>query len=224
MDLVIFDIDGTLIHTHDEEARCFETALRDVSGISNISKDLCSYTHVTDKGIINELFNHHFQREATLEEHQAIEDAFITLFEKNLSHIPPKPIPGVRGIFNELSEDKDIALAIATGCYFRSALLKFKHANLPFRQWLISSSNDSAIRVNILKNAFEKAKKMYEVNEFETITYIGDGPWDIDAVNQLDWNFIGISSNFSEEYLRKRGANRIIQDYACSDTFFSHLK
>jgi phosphoglycolate phosphatase-like HAD superfamily hydrolase len=224
MDLVIFDIDGTLIHSHKDEVHCFESALKTIMGITNISRDLNSYEHITDRGIVNEIIFRACQRSATDEEQSAIENEFISLFEKHLALNPPTPIPGVRGLFNELSEERDIALAIATGCYFRSASLKFTHANLPFHHLPISTSNDSAIRTDILQNAYFKAKRSYDVKDFDTITYIGDGPWDLQAVRKLDWNFIGISSNFSEAHLRELGAERIIKDYSCSDTFFSHLK
>lgn len=224
MDLVIFDIDGTLIHSHREEFDCFEEALKRTMGISKISKDLRDYEHVTDRGIVNEIVYRAFNRPATEEEQSAIEESFIMLFQENLSSNPPTPIPGVRGLFNELAEDKDLALAIATGCYFRSAVLKFTHANLPFHHLPISSSNDSTIRTNIMQTAHQRAQKTYGIEDFDSITYIGDGPWDIAAVKKLNWNFIGISSNFSEEHLRALGAQRIIKDYSCSNTFFSHLK
>lgn len=224
MYLVIFDIDGTLIHSYREEFDCFEEALKRTLGITNISKDLSDYEHTTARGMINEIVYRAFKRYATEEEQCAIEDLFITLFKENLSHTPPVPIPGVRGLFNELTEDKDIALAIATGCYSRSASLKFTHANLPFHHLPIGSTNDSIIRTDIMQTAYQRAQKTYDVESFDSITYIGDGPWDIAAVKELNWNFIGISSNFSEEHLRNLGAQRIIKDYSCSNTFFSHLK
>lgn len=224
MHLVIFDIDGTLIHSHREEFDCFEEALKKTLGITNISKDLSDYEHKTASGMINEIIYRHLKRSATEEEQCAIEDIFITLYKEKLSHTPPIPIPGVRSLFNELTEDKDIALAIATGCYSRSASLKFTHANLPFHHLPIGSANDSIIRTHIMQTAYRRAQEIYEVTSFDSTTYIGDGPWDIAAVKELNWNFIGISTNFSEEYLRNLGAQRIIKDYSCSNTFFSHLK
>lgn len=223
MHLVIFDIDGTLIHSYNKEADCFEQALKKVMGISDISKDLATYEHVSDHGIANECVQRALGRLPTAHELDSIEDEFIHLFEQTLSHTPPTPIPGVRGLFDELAQEENVALAIATGCYLRSAQLKFTHANLPFHHLPIGTSNDSAVRTDFMRTAHKRARDTYNIAEFDTITYIGDGPWDIRAVQKLRWDFIGIASNYSEDHLKTLGAKRVVKDYACTNTFFDHL-
>lgn len=223
MHLVIFDIDGTLIHSHKNEADCFERALTKIMGVSNVSKDLETYEHVSDHGILNECIYRALGRLPTASELDKIEEEFIHQFTQVLAHVPPTPIPGVRSLFNELAEEEDVALAIATGCYLRSARLKFTHSNLPFHHLPIGTSNDSAIRTNIMQTAHHRARDTYNITEFDSVTYIGDGPWDVRAVQALQWNFIGIASNYSEERLKTLGAKHVIKDYACTDSFFHHL-
>jgi phosphoglycolate phosphatase-like HAD superfamily hydrolase len=41
--------------------------------------------------------------------------------------------------------------------------------------------------------AYERARDFYGVNEFETITYVGDGLWDFKASQKMRYHFIGIA-------------------------------
>ena len=223
MDLVIFDIDGTLIHSYQKEADCYEEALKNVMGISHIDKDLSLYQHVSDHGIANEIIMRACQRPATDDEQFAIENEFIRLFKESLAKTPLTRIPGVQALLSHLTQEPTIALAIATGCYHRSALLKFEHAELPLKHLPIGSSNDSPIRTNIMQAAHAKAKSAYGIEQFDSITYIGDGPWDVRAVKELQWDFIGIASNYSHDTLTQLGAQNVVQDYSCLKTFCDYL-
>jgi phosphoglycolate phosphatase-like HAD superfamily hydrolase len=223
MKLLIFDIDGTLIQTHEEEANCFIQAFSDVTGISHIDKDLRSYQHVTDSGIAQECIFNHFQRDATFDELEQIEERFITLFAKTLAKQPPHPIAGVHGLFEKLANEPEICLAIATGSYYRSAMIKFHYSSLYLHHLPISSCNDHYSRTEIMRIAKSKAQDFYGVGDFDSITYVGDGPWDIEAVNALTWQFIGVASNYSKKNLLDWGAQTVITDYLEQNNSFVEL-
>ncbi len=214
MHLVIFDIDGTLIHSHEKEAECFIQAYTQVMGSNNVDKDLTNYQHVTDTGIATECISKLFQRSASEQELMAIEEQFLTLFDKSLTLNPPLPIQGVHSLFEELTKEQDMVLAIATGSYYRSALLKLQHANLPLSHLPLSSCDDHIARIEIMRIAEAKARTFYDVKDFTSITYVGDGPWDIKAVKALDWQFIGIASNYPKETLEEWGARSVVKDYS----------
>ncbi len=223
MDLVIFDIDGTLIHSHKEEVDCFIKAYTQVMGKSDIDTDLTKYEHVTDTGITQECIFRHFQRQASSDEHLAIEEAFLNLFGSSLTLNPPKVIPGVHDLFEQLFGEKNICLAIATGSYYRSALLKLKHANLSLSNLPLSSCADHMARIEIMKTAKRKAHDAYQVEDFRTITYVGDGPWDIKASQALAWNFIGIASNYTQAQLAAWGAKKVLNDYLTGQPFSAFI-
>ena len=56
--LVLFDIDGTLIHTQSAGVRAFFSALRSEFGIANPSENV-SFAGRTDKSLVREFFNAH---------------------------------------------------------------------------------------------------------------------------------------------------------------------
>jgi phosphoglycolate phosphatase-like HAD superfamily hydrolase len=212
MRLIIFDIDGTLLHYHPHEVACFEQALFDVAGIRNISKDLQTYQHVTDIGIAMECFERHLQRPASPTELQTIEDKFLLFFNTAIETVSAQPITGVQDIFTILHNTQDCAMAIATGCSHRSALIKLRLAGIDVA-YPIATSNDSYIRTEIMNAALIKAKAHYLQSDFHSITYVGDGPWDIACAKALGWEFVGIASNYSQEQLQKWGALRVIEHY-----------
>ena len=213
MDLVIFDIDGTLIHSHEAEVECYIKAYTQVMGKSDINTDLTTYQHVTDTGITQECIYRQFQRDALPQEQLAIEEAFLTLFDKSLNDNPPKPIPGVHDLFEQLQQEKKVCLAIATGSYHRSALLKLKHADLLLSHLPLSSCSEHMARIDIMKSAKQKAHQSYQEETFHSVTYVGDGPWDIKASKSLAWNFVGIASNYTPLQLKDWGVDIVLNDY-----------
>lgn len=59
MRVVIFDIDGTLTQTNGVDAECFTAAVQTVLGLPAIDTDWDSYSHVSDRGIIEEISLRH---------------------------------------------------------------------------------------------------------------------------------------------------------------------
>ena len=54
MNLVMFDIDGTLTQTCAVDAACYVEAVMEVTGLRAISTDWASYRHTTDSGILDD--------------------------------------------------------------------------------------------------------------------------------------------------------------------------
>jgi phosphoglycolate phosphatase-like HAD superfamily hydrolase len=58
------------------------------------------------------------------------------------------------------------------------------------------------------------------VSEFETVTYVGDGVWDLKASRNMGYHFMGIAFYNNEAQLRQEGASRILTDYRDQTAFF----
>lgn len=213
MDLIIFDIDGTLIHSHIKEVDCFIAAVTTVLGIKEINRDLHTYQHVTDKGILIECVFRTLNRHPTKEECDAIQDQYFTNFSAALAHEPIQLIPGAHTLLETLQALPNTALAVATGSYYRAAMLKLSHVTPAWCDIPLSTSDDSEIRTLIMESALHKAKQFYGKEQFNRIIYVGDGPWDIKAVKALEWNFVGIASNYPKHQLQEWGATCVISDY-----------
>lgn len=223
MHLIIFDIDGTLILPPKFEADLFELTLKKVTGISKINKDLHQYQHITDMGIARECIFNHFQRTASANELIDLENQYTLLFEERLSQHEIQLIPGVHTLFEKLMKHIDVRLAIATGNWLRTAKLKLHHAKLPLLDLPIASSNDSFNRIHIMQAAFNKIRTIYPNEHYTSVTYVGDGPWDVQAAKTLEWNFIAIASHYSQEQFYSWGAKNVINDYLCENQLFDFI-
>lgn len=218
----MFDIDGTLINSHAKEVDCFAAAVKMVFGLPEINRDLHSYEHITDSGILNQCVYNALQRLPTAAEIQSVEDFYLERFTSLIIDEPIEPIPGSPMLLEKLQSEPNIALAVATGSHQRSALLKLSHVAPSWCDVPLGTSNDSIVRTNIMETAHHKAKYAYGVKKFNRIIYIGDGPWDIKATKHLAWEFIGVASNYATNQLRDWGAKCVIDNYL-APTDFLHL-
>ena len=68
MDLVRFDVDGTLTQSNEIDAECFISAMRKAFNINHIDPDWSKYKYVTDSGIFSEIYESHFHRTPDLKD------------------------------------------------------------------------------------------------------------------------------------------------------------
>ena len=81
----------------------------------------------------------------------------------------------------------DTRIAIATGGWRASALLKLESAGFKIDGIPLVTSDDSPIRVDIMRYALAKAGE-----GATSVTYFGDGEWDRRACRDLGWDFVAI--------------------------------
>jgi phosphoglycolate phosphatase-like HAD superfamily hydrolase len=78
------------------------------------------------------------------------------------------------------------------------------------------------LREHILRTAAERAAKKHGP-QFASITYVGDGVWDVRAARELGWRFIGIAAGEQAERLREAGAGLIVPNYCPVEAFLALL-
>jgi phosphoglycolate phosphatase-like HAD superfamily hydrolase len=225
MKLAIFDIDGTLTETNKVDDQCFVKAFAVSHNITGIETDWTKYTHVTDSGLVAEIFNQKMGRAPNVKDFLAFKNCFIknlndcalvdeTLFDE---------VPNARIMLQKLSMEKDWAIALATGSFYDSAKLKLKKAKLEIKDFPITTADDAVSREEILQKAIEKSLEKYRLKKFEKIVSIGDGVWDLRTAKNLSLDFIGIASGKRAEALRDEGANYIIRDFRDYENFLAYL-
>ena len=58
-----------------------------------------------------------------------------------------------------------------------------------------------------------RALSYYHVAAFRSISYVGDGVWDVRAAQSLGYKFVGIGSHRVAEGLHVEGADIVIPDF-----------
>jgi phosphoglycolate phosphatase-like HAD superfamily hydrolase len=194
--LVVFDVDGTLIQSLGIDDRCFTQSVSDILGVEEISTDWGSYKHQTDAGLIFEIASNHFGSPPSDRLVKQVRERFIHLLSLNLND--EFTLPEVRGagaLLDVLRHDPNWCAAIATGGWERPAILKLCHAGIQVDDIPFASSDDAVARKEILECAIQRALKHYRKERFRKIVYVGDGSWDAHAASQLGIGFIGVTTN-----------------------------
>ena len=216
MNLVMFDIDGTLTNTNDVDNTCFVKALSEVLGIEAVDTDWTTYKNVTDQGCLEEFVFRHLGRAATQEESNDIKKYHIELLEKQARAKPElfAPIAGAVEMIGELGRRPETIVSLATGAWLESAEIKLREAGFVRDGIPMATANEAVAREEIMMLAERRAAEKMSVGGFETRTYVGDALWDVRAANELGYNFIGIAEGGRADALRNAGARWVLRDFA----------
>ena len=225
MKLAIFDIDGTLTNTNSVDDQCFVQALAETHAITNINTDWASYPHTTDSGIMAHVFQQNFGRDPRETELGKFKNSFVNLlneqYKSNSSGFDE--IAGAAFALDRLKQEPDWAIAVATGCWRGSALLKLRAASLDIEGTPAAYAEDGLSREEILEAAVSQSLEQHELSSFENIVSIGDGLWDVRTARRLGFAFLGIGSGQAATMLQKAGAKHLIEDFADYDRFIRVL-
>ncbi len=215
MNLAIFDIDGTLTNTSKIDAECYVRAFKISLDIDVENGNWESFPNYTDEGIAEEIIARAFQRPATPEELDRLKSTFYNLLEASQQTNPEQflEIPGAAKTLQSLKQDPNWAVAIATGCWEKSALLKLHYADIPADGTPLAHCDHHIEREKIILKAIELAAQKHSTTEFDKKVYVGDGLWDIRTTRKLNIPFVGIAYEKPPERLQEAGAVNILPHY-----------
>ncbi|MET0089936.1 MAG: HAD family hydrolase [Candidatus Thiodiazotropha sp.] len=183
--LVMFDIDGTLVESYDFDAECFQDAVREVLDIE-IDTDWHHYRHVSDTGILLQVLDEQgiqTQQETLI---RRIRHEFTDRIASHLASEPMIAVPGARELFEALRQREDVTLALATGGWSETARLKLIAAGFDIHDVPLASSSHHYDRIEIMK----QAERLCAIDAPQRRTYFGDGPWDVLAAKALGYEFV----------------------------------
>jgi phosphoglycolate phosphatase-like HAD superfamily hydrolase len=216
MKLAIFDIDGTLTNTNSVDNECFVKALAEAHAIIEIDTDWATYPHTTDSGITLQIFQEKFGRNPEDTELDKFKCCFVNMLSEqyrcNSSSFAE--IAGASIALNRLKRESDWAIAIATGCWRESALLKLRAAKIDIDGMPAAYAEDGLSREEILQAAVSQSLKQYRLSSFGKIVSIGDGLWDVRTARRLNFTFLGVGCGEKAAMLHQAGAKHVVEDFA----------
>jgi phosphoglycolate phosphatase-like HAD superfamily hydrolase len=226
MYLAIFDVDGTLTKTNHVDDLCFVRAFADEFAITGINTDWSDYPDVTDSGITRQIFLDRCGRLPTTDELSRLQNCFVRLLQESFGQTPQLfvEIPGASIALKKLLREPDWAVAIATGGWRASALLKLQKVQIDIEGIPAAFADDGITREEVIKRAIGRAQNLYRQECFDQVIYIGDAVWDVRTARQLGFAFLGVGSSERETALRAEGATAIICDFTDFDRFLRMLR
>ena len=186
MKYVIFDIDGTLVHSHEFDGACYRQAVQQTLGDVSIRSDWSDYKHVTDEGILREIYT---DNQLEFINSTAVRTTFGRFVIEHLHDNPLScvEIPGARALMETLRKNSLVRVGIATGGWRHTAKAKLDHAKINYEDVSLFSSDDGFRRIDIMDLCRQELGCSPQ-----DITYVGDGEWDKQATETLGWSFIGV--------------------------------
>lgn len=189
---MVFDIDGTLIESMAVDTELYFASIKSVLGPVNIRENLSEYDNVTDSGILAQIIDDN----GILPDDGlvgSIQDLFVKRIRNRIQSVGPfRAVDGAVQVIQEVRHTDDSRVAIATGGWRESAMLKLDTAGFNLDGIPVVSSDDSPSRVEIMQIALSRLG-----SDFESVTYFGDAEWDRRACQQLGWNFVAVGSDLS---------------------------
>ncbi len=209
MHLVVFDIDGTLVDSEQCDARFYVKAVRNVLGIE-VDDDWSKFTHVTDSGMLSEIIVNAKVKGNRSLAYAQVKEKFVGMVENHIDEcggLPPE-IAGARAFVDTLKSHPEASVALATGGWKETAMMKLQAIGIDPQELCLASSSDSVSRIEIMKIAEQRALLGRPAARR---TYFGDGPWDKTACQELGYEFIVIGSGVKNptRYADFRDAERI---------------
>ncbi|MEM8817867.1 MAG: HAD family hydrolase [Pseudomonadota bacterium] len=189
MKAIVFDIDGTLIESMEVDTELYFSSVSTVLGPVEFRPSLDDYEHVTDSGILAQLLadNDLAVNSGTI---GRIRERFVAGLAKHIESTGPFPmIHGAGRFIDELRNSNEHGIAIATGGWKQSALLKLGASGVDVRGIPMASCDDSHSRTEIMRVALAKLG-----TGFDSVTYFGDAEWDRRACRTLGWNFVAVGA------------------------------
>src|SRR5207248_4946703 len=123
--LLLFDIDGTLIHSGGAGVHALKSAFKERFGIKDDLHDI-EIAGMTDSGIVISILNKH-KIPSTAENVAGFLDSYVHFLSLELPRRKGNLLPGVLELLGKLKTRKHLVLGLLTGNVSRGAQLKLGH-------------------------------------------------------------------------------------------------
>lgn len=222
--LIIFDIDGTLLHSNRVDSHCFAQAFETVFEKPFPTIDWRKYPHGTDTTIFNTVMHQHFGRSATEEDIYRQQDCFVELLRENRLKDPEQfsEVPHAKNTIEKLVDDERFVVGIATGGWQRPATLKLEHIGIPTESLFMSFADGKETREEIINDSIKNAQAKHP--GIGRIVYVGDAVWDVSTTRNMRLNFIGIRINGDHKVLIDEGAIHVMENYQDYNRFLHFIE
>ena len=193
MHLVTFDLDGTLADSEAFDGELYVEAVRSVLRV-DIEADWTGYRHQTDSGILNEIIDRSAPNADRSSLHSAVRRHFTDQVHDYVAArggVIPE-ISGAMQFVSHLIKHPGVRVAVATGGWKETALIKLRAIGIDPLRLPLASSSDAFSKVDIMRIAERRA---LPIENAKRKTYFGDSHYDKEVSLELGYDFIAIGKN-----------------------------
>lgn len=211
--LVLFDIDGTLVHTGRAGSRAFaktfETEFKAVDGLEKIN-----FAGRTDVNLVREFFCHN-KIPATPENFQRFFERYVFWLDRILAHSQTRICPGVRELLRDLRALRQPpVLGLLTGNIRLGAEIKLRHFDLWEQFEFGAFADDHEERDLIAVAAHARSHRVLGKKlRGGEIVVVGDTPLDIRCGRAIGAKVLAVATGGAKlEELKKHQPDWLVED------------
>lgn len=195
MQILFWDIDGTLIRTSKAGLHAFCLATEELWGKS-VDIAAIKAAGMSDNYIARQIIRAVFGREARSEEMAILCRRYEALLQEQLAKRQGLILPEVKNILSRLHGQAEYKLLLLTGNSRQGAETKLKHFGLDnyFDFSRSAFAEQYEIRVDIARSGLEIVRKNWGDPKQHNIFVIGDTPHDIECGKAIGAYTIGIAT------------------------------
>lgn len=215
MHLFLFDVDGTVTETNHIVASSLAEAINEITKGSFLPEDIFKCKELTETAVATELFHTCFggvPSPSTLAQIEQLSTSK-TIARLQAARGGVSFLPGFCEFKDWMLASSDICFGFATGSYRGSTLAKLRGLNLPSHV-TIATCSENYSRQEIILDAISQVSKQYRISSYDTMTYFGDGEWDLKAATACGLDFIAVAQTSEKnDFFKRLGVNKTITDY-----------
>jgi len=221
--LLLWDIDGTILHTGKAGESALGRAMEKIYGIQRGLQGL-EIAGRTDKWIVEQLLARDGKPNGNQEVARFL-DQYVEFLAEELPRRNGGLHPGVLGILEEAHQKPELVQALLTGNIEKGARLKLTRYGVNHFFSFGAFADDSSVRNELGPHAKRRARELVgEEFPSERIFVIGDTPHDVACARAIGAKAIAVATgSFSAEQLRECGADAVFTDLAHPKAFFDLL-
>ena len=190
--LVVFDIDGTLLHS-DGTHNSLITRVLARHGLDATIKPFGTYTHYTDSCVINEVHEATFGAPVSTEQLRQLNREYRAELEEHLGGQQVDEVAGARRLVEELEAMPGVHLAFATGSLRGMAEVKLGLVGVDATEVVLSTASEHYSRDEIVRGAVAEVVARVGHDRLDLVI-LGDGAWDEKTAAQLGIPFVGLAT------------------------------
>ena len=224
MQLVMFDMDGTLTDSFAVDENCYVLAIEQTLRLTGVVTEWETYTHTSSSYCLEEIVRRARGTPPTPAESHAVQTRMVELMAdiERAHGRRTREIPGAAAALRRVLE-RGYAVSIASGDWAATAQHKLTSAGIPFQSLPAAFCDCSHARTEIMRTALDRASQHYGCASFERIIYVGDAAWDVRACFDLGWPLVAIANGPHAARLKSLGASHVLPDYTDFGAFLSAI-